>query len=266
MQIKVMSFNALDRFGEAKYVHSLLKLVENQAPDVAFFCEAYEATRNVDVPIRYLTQLGYKVVHGPYGFRDGRLDRHGFIGITRIPFAEFAHVRRLAFDGLQGHVGSIEKPASLRIYAFHANDRSEAGRLKHLDSLPQGFVGSSIVMGDLNAMHGSTVVAQAAKLARPFTRVLPTIEPAGVSVKQPFIPRVGSLARRFTDMASGTFLHALEMRGLRDADPTNAPTIHGIAQLDHIMVSRMVIVKKFAVLKEVTLSDHKPIIATLDVP
>lgn len=75
MGIKVMAYNTLDGFGDELRVDRLLALIREEAPNLAFFSEAYEASRDMESVKLKLNRMGYEVVLAPYDDDDERSDR-----------------------------------------------------------------------------------------------------------------------------------------------------------------------------------------------
>lgn len=159
---------------------------------------------------------------------------------------------------------NTRRHSTLALIGLHMDDRTEARRLAQVATIPP-IDGPTVMMGDLNAMHASTFVARLGRLAHPLARILPRRDPISISEKQPLVYKAGSLMYRSSEMSQGRTLRALRERDLRDADPTHQPTIHGMFQLDHFLISREVTASRVTVMSHITLSDHKPITAVLEV-
>jgi len=148
------------------------------------------------------------------------------------------------------------------------DDRAEARRvgqtLKLLELFQDEQDGScpSVIAGDLNAMHRLEIRSALIRAVQPIAERLPYGEPGFEASK---IARIGSLARRLSEMADGTTLRLFENAGYRDSDSAHLHT-KGIAQLDHILHTAELYSPpdSFQSIKANGLSDHRIIRAIIE--
>ena len=145
----------------------------------------------------------------------------------------------------------------IRGVAVHLDDRSEALRRGMVDEVFRilGVNQPTLLMGDLNAMHGDSWSARLLRTA-----------PAGFLAEHLPGARGKWLASRLIEMADGGTMNRLTGAGLRDADVLGQATykFRGIpfGQLDHIMTAGEVVVRNFSA-KNLPGSDHKAVSAKL---
>jgi len=257
--VKYLSYNTLASFGDTKRKDALVQFVKTESPDVAFFAEAYREDGDfsvVESSIKSLEKLGYAVTQGLTDLVDTRSDRTGFIGIVRPELGEGSC---MPIGVRQGFLAKIKDPTSgeqIISGGVHLDDRTEEARLLQISALPANL---DTLMGDFNAMHRSTPIAKALRLAYPITQTFPEVNP-DFAVTTSLFKRMISMGQRLTRMADGRTLTALEEEHrLRDADSAMQPTIHGIAQLDHIVTSDRIKTSNYHVHRNIRLSDHVPI-------
>lgn len=257
IQIKVLSFNALDSLSSSTRSDKLIDLIKSVNPDIAFISEAASATVNPDKfkpPITTLAKLGYRATIFKNNDYHDRSDAHYSMGLTKLGIA-------LVVKGSERQAYQVKLKVgdrTLSLIGQHFDDRNETYRLNQLQSLPN----ADILMGDFNAMHGKDKIAKTLRSIKPITNTWPDVSPDFSVIKSP-IKQFISLSERLTRMADGRLINNIENLGLIEADPKHQPTIHHLAQLDHIMIGLGIKPTEFRVMNEVKLSDHKPIMATL---
>ncbi len=244
--------------------------------DIVLLPEAYDTGLSIDSGIEAnLRDMKYTVYDSAY--EEGGPKR-------RNPAVSSPHLRllsRLPIESIQTvRLGELRNAMiiiahdpdthiQLRIIGIHLDDRSEAFRVKQLDDLVPIINGSSvptIMLGDYNAMHGSTKRAH-------FIRSWPIRWLAHY-----FLPTTDlrDIAQRMVAMASGITMSILESEtDLRDIDlrhrATATPKMRGhtwlpsvrLIDIDHMMVSSQVTVNDFIVAEHDGGSDHRSICATL---
>lgn len=255
-ETKVLSYNALTGFSDTDRQDALVDFVRTENPDVAFFAEARgpdEKSIAFRKSVAMLTDLGYEVTTGVTDPPHLRSDSTGFVGLVRNDLGEGETVQIGHREGFYATAGDIT------VTGIHLDDRNEDIRLSQVPHIPE----TDVLMGDLNAMHKHAPIARALRILRPITEALPEVDPNfGITTQRS--KQVVSLAQRVVRMADGRTLQAIHnQHGLRESDPTLEPTIHGIAQIDHILISETLEARSFKVHKDIKLSDHKPISAVL---
>jgi len=261
--LKLLSFNALTSFGDPSRQQSAIELVHTLSPDVAFFPEAYrhdDSRITIDASIVALRALGYEITSGLTDDIVKRTDGTGFFGIVKPEVGKGSILR---IGHRQGFIAEVTEPSTdtlIHIGGVHFDDRNEPARLAQIEQLPETI---DVLMGDMNAMHKKTPIARALRIVSPIVSLLPEVDPDFSVTK--FRPKQYiSLAQRLTRMADGRTLENLQNKfGLHDADSHHRPTIHGVAQIDHILAKDTIEVSDFQVHNEISLSDHKPISATI---
>lgn len=152
--------------------------------------------------------------------------------------------------------------ADMRIVGVHFDDKSEEERHAEVtdfylhvakDDVP------AVLAGDLNAMHGDDKIAR--YLKKPLFSAAANHVPSD---------RFRDISTRLIGMADGRTMRYLTQSYLSDADPQHQPTwgqrhLPPVAQLDHILYNQNHIgLEDFSVHERIT-SDHRPIMATLEV-
>lgn len=243
MAVEVMAWNVLDAFSDENRARGILQVVQEQRPDTAIFSEAWREGKDklLDNVLDDLDRGGYTVAYGLYEDNDGRQDRHGIIGIVRSELVADQKPQLISL----GSRNAVHMPVVNRatggetvcdFFGVHLDDRSEQRRLDQAIRLiaVAHFSGQVVVGGDLNAMHRADPRAKALRFVRPIAKRMPTVEPRP-DFKPPKLKRIGSLASRLTDMATGTTLGLFEEAGFRDTDMHRKPT-KGPFNIDHILV------------------------------
>ncbi len=264
IELKVLSFNTLASFADKKRHSQLIDFVQKQAPDVAFFAEAYREDGDMAIvksSVAALHELGYEVTQGSTDCLPLRTDRTGFLGIIR---PELGHGAILAAGIRQGYLATIVNDGpggDVQIGGIHLDDRNETARLAQIAEL-QHVDG---LMGDFNAMDKSTLFAKFIRKFQPIAGLFDEVDPDPY-VTTNWLARKVSLAQRVVRMADGRTLSVLaDTYGLQDIDPDHHPTIHHLAQIDHIVTTDRIRGADFRVHNEVNLSDHKPLSAVLSI-
>lgn len=259
--MKVLAYNTESGLGDPKRRDRILEFVADVAPDVAFFSEA----TSLDVPIHDsqmaiagLRSLGYHVTHGSNADIPARTDARGFMGIVREGLGEGRIISSKTRQGFAAVVDSSEFSRPLDIIGQHFDDRNPRARLRQLFAQPL----VDVLLGDFNDMHRDAPIARLVRMLDPLTQAFPEIDPDFDVTTNWLLQRI-SLAQRSGRMAQGKLMSVIEARGLHDADPTRTPTIGGVFQIDHIMIAEDLAAEDFKVHKALTLSDHKPISATI---
>lgn len=260
-ELQVVSWNIRDGIDNPEIQTALLA----NEPDIAVMPEAYpEGERPLADTVRRFEKAGYALTGHNNDDDDGRTDRHALavafkpevVTAVRPVYAAGRTVLKLALSDGSDFVG------------VHLDDRSEQRRVKQAAEILRGLGACAIVAGDFNAMQRSGAAARVLRLAKPFTHLLPTRDPAR-GEKTPPIQRLGSLSQRLTAMAAGTTMEAFAEAGFQDADPTRLPTMRRgplAVQLDHILYrGNVAVTSRTAVDSADGLSDHERIRATLRV-
>lgn len=264
MAVEVMAWNVLDAFSDESRARGVLQVVQEQRPDAAVFSEAWREGKDglLDNVLDDLDRNGYAVAHGLYEDNDGRQDRHGIIGIVRSELVADQKPQLVSLGSRNAvHVPVVSTAGTETVFDFfgaHLDDRSEQRRLAQAERLiaAADFSGRVVVGGDLNAMHRTDPRAKALRAVRPIARRMPTVEPRP-DFKPPKLKRIGSLASRLTDMATGTTLERFEDAGFEDADSRRQPT-KGPFNIDHILIKGLVSFDQRTHDKS-PLSDHRAI-------
>jgi endonuclease/exonuclease/phosphatase (EEP) superfamily protein YafD len=265
MAVEVMAWNVLDAFSDESRARGVLQVVQEQRPDAAVFSEAWREGKDelLDDVLDALNRSGYTVAHGLYEDNDGRQDRHGIIGIVRSELVADQKPQLVSLGSRNAvHVPVVNTAGDTEtvfdFFGAHLDDRSERRRLSQAERLiaTADFSGRVVVGGDLNAMHRSDPRAKALRVVRPIARRMPTVDPRP-DFKPPKLKRIGSLASRLTDMATGTTLERFEEAGFEDTDTRHQPT-KGPFNLDYILVKGLVAFGQRTHDKS-PLSDHRAI-------
>lgn len=257
MSLNVLSYNALRSFGDPARRSELIDFVGTLSPDVAFFPEAFAEDGDRDIvqeSIADLEEMGYRVTCSDSREAINRTDMAGFFGIVKEQYAEGRVMNTAVRLGFAAKVTDPESKKIVSVGGAHLSDLDEELRLTQVRMLPK----LDVFMGDLNAMHRKAPQAIALRALRPVTELLPEINTDFRITTKP-LSRAISLGQRLTRMADGRTMLALEEKGLVDVDPSHQPTIHGVVQLDHIVVRPGITASNFKVHRDIKLSDHKPI-------
>lgn len=237
--------------------------------DVVFLPEAFRGNSPNREVVRLFEKAGYHSFVCAYGDTE-RLSEEAdaatySLVLSRLLVRKAESVRYDAYRSLPVVTLSTEG-SDVIVAGMHLDDRSENQRSVQVSAIVERFrdlAAPLILMGDFNAMHHS-------KLARLYN--LPVIRSVARIVPHPFI---SSMIVRFSEMASGTVLHALMKNlSLYDADnrrrATATPKLRGVewmpsirlAQLDHILLSKDFTVNNIRVLPDGG-SDHRAVVADI---
>ncbi|HSX32563.1 MAG TPA: endonuclease/exonuclease/phosphatase family protein [Candidatus Saccharimonadales bacterium] len=268
MAVEVMAWNVLDAFSDEQRARGVLKVVaEERRPDAALFSEAWREGKDglLDKVFEDLDRNGYVVTHGLYQDNDGRQDRHGIVGIVRKERVADQRPQLISLSSRNAvHMPLVSADHGTEtvvdFFGAHLDDRLEGRRLAQAVRLIRvaEFSSHALIGGDFNAMQRGDPSAKALRFVRPIARRMPTVEPRP-DFKPPKLKRIGSLASRLTDMATGTTMQRFEEAGFRDTDPKNRPT-KGPFMLDHIVTRGLEVIGQETHAKS-PLSDHRAISA-----
>jgi len=256
-QLTLLAYNTLTGFSDYRRREALLSFVKEVNPDVAFFSDAF-AVDVTEADINHvkesLRQAGYDMAIS----NETRYDRTDWtrtMGIVRISLnAGISYVKGTYQDVFHVQLQDCQ------IVGKYFDDRNEANRLAALGDI----TGADVVMGDFNAMHADATISKLLKLCIPLGNTFKEINTDFTKTRNPLL-RVISLSQRLFRMAQGDLLRRIEELGFVDTNDTYAPTIHHLAQLDHIMVKKSITYTHFRVYEDIDLSDHKPIAVTVDI-
>lgn len=263
MNITALSYNTLSAFGDPARTDKALRFVADLKPDIAFLADAYHANDDtiiVNEAVLALQALGYQVTRSDNNDKNDRTDRSGFFGLVRTEIG--AGTVLYNATARDAYVGEIHQSnaSPVTFGGIHLDDRNEHERLLQASLTPD----VDILMGDFNALHANTPIARVLRPLSLVTERLPEFNPDTATTKNK-LAMIGSLAQRLVRMADGSTLKHLEARGYHDIDHLRRPTMRGLVQLDHIMVSDRLSADNFQVHNDVHLSDHKPISARLTI-
>jgi|GEM_PF-2125071 len=276
MAVSVLAHNTLDGFGQSETSEQLVHFVEQQAPNIGFFSEAFaeedEDNGTLHEAVLALEGLGYNVLYSTYDDADGRLDRHGFMAISNLPEVIAEKCR---FDTRNGVHMLATDPATdqkFDFYGLHADDRTKQGRLRQFRAVPR-ITRPTLLVGDHNQEHPDSSRAVWLRRAEPLAKCIPAAHPREEKWK---VQTLGSLAQRLTGMGHSEPIRHLMSLGLQDADKRHQPTMRlgrqarfrkALFQLDRMMhTSDIEVPDGVTVHDQVCLSDHYGISATFVIP
>lgn len=267
MALEVMSWNIRDGLSNEAMADTVIAHIETAMPDVLVLAEAYRENKQPTMgeKLHILGDLGYCAIAAPYADDDGRADRHYLVGCARDELVESAEA--LSLGTRNALYLQVVDPASDKLidtFLTHLDDRRESRRLAQAQHLLAAIdpEAPAIIAGDMNAMHSDDPRARLLRMARPLAKRLPTIEPRP-DYKYPKLKRMGSLASRLTDMATGTTLAAFEAAGFADANTQHLPT-RGPVTIDYIMARDLLVNNdSFVVHDQTEVSDHRAISAVV---
>lgn len=222
-------------------------------------------TRRLLIDDTTFRKIGYTPLHSIYC--DGRADdnyaRYGFTTLVHHTIDVIDHeilpLGERPADLLHIQLGNH----TLNVISLYLDDRSEAIRLKQtndlLDCTDEYRDHPTVLMGDFNAMHAESSIAQT--LQKPLSRA--TIG------RLPLLNRTGP---RLVEMASGKTLQILQDAGFRDIESQQTPTMPALLplfQLDHILISdgndTSLTATPTTRMRRLYLSDHLAIASTIHV-
>jgi endonuclease/exonuclease/phosphatase family metal-dependent hydrolase len=244
--------------------HEALRALRKLNADVVFVPEFGYLSKLKDSVVTTIKSLGYELVLIPYN--DPRIPDLGLAIMTRLPITKkVIHNLPVTGRAMVELFCANEADKLIRVVGVHLDDREEAIRLEQVALVTEvinAYKGSTILMGDFNAMHKSTA----------FARVTRTRTAAAVAT---YIPheQISSVAKRVHEMASGTTIdYLLRHTTLRNLDPSMAPTISAkqrgmewapsvrLAKIDWIFASADIQAVSHHVKKDVG-SDHRQVVA-----
>lgn len=254
--------------GSAEHiVHSIKEL----DADIIFLPEAFGVHRaDENITDQHLLDMGYNFYDIPYQDGGPIRDPEPVMGprlrlMSKIKFESTETVR--LGDLRNCIVATICDSATNTIYrviGIHLDDRSEAFRQNQLQDLIPTILSSdmpTVMLGDYNAMHGTT--AKARFLRSHFAERLINFLP---------VESLRSLGERAIEMAEGSILSAIESETtLRDADshfrPTTTPKgkTHPwlpsvrLLDIDHIMLTPDITNEDFHIASKDMGADHRPV-------
>jgi endonuclease/exonuclease/phosphatase family metal-dependent hydrolase len=258
----------------------ILRSIKHLNADVVLLVEAYGTDPEKDIKIDPATdkkfhELGYYIKDIDYDEGgDKRIDPAEYKPRFRLLYRNSVKditVIRLANLRNAVIVNCIDEQTNtpFRFIGIHLDDRSETLRQNQLtDLLP--ILNSSkiptVMMGDYNAMHGTTLRARLIK--QPLIKILLTHIPASKHTKYVF--------KRTIEMANGSTLGSIESEtGLYDVDKKKRatstmkmrpyewmPSIR-LVDIDHMFVSEDVAVDSFTISPLDGGSDHRIISANV---
>lgn len=278
--MKVVSWNIegrLSRFAEEGKRGSpehIVGEIERLDGDVVFLAEAFDSERPIEAPIEErLKHLGYhamiKTAYAETREREyaATLEPHTMF-LSRLDIKSSGILRPADIRSMPSvTVIDPESRQPIQYLGVHLDDRKEENRIAQIEDIIS-YINSSplptIVIGDYNAMHRSSV--QARILQFPGTSQLFNLLPFDA-------PR--HKLQRLVGMATGTTLDLLESKtNLRDVDTRRRltetaktrdqewlPSIP-IVQIDHIYTSPSIETSDFHVSRDGG-SDHRAISATI---
>lgn len=261
-EITVVAWNLLDRIN----VPEVQQEIFSTGLDIGVFPEAVKEDEGThQATIRAFAKEGYTLYQRPYDDNDGRQDRHSLIVAAK---PELVHECRRARVAGRNAL-SLYLHGGTKFMGVHFDDRTERRRLPQARGIAQLAARSTILGGDFNALYARGLQARLFRVGAPFTRLLPSMDPAP-GVKIPKLKRMGSLSQRTTGFAKGTTMQALMDAGFEDASQDGAATmVKGPLklQLDRILYRGDVeVIEPTTVHDGGNLSDHKQIRARLLIP
>ncbi len=248
--MKVASWNLAHGLSDAKRSAKIIGGLIKLDADIVFLPEAFDKNGPID-NFDLANKLGYKILITEYEDATAHTAEKQYIIVLSRIAASLEVVRLNTRNALSASFQLDGK--NVTITGVHFDDRSEDARIgmvnAFLDSSGQDT--ASVLIGDLNAMHGGDLRARI--LSSPVARRLATEISSN---------RARSLATRLTDMASGGVMKTLEQAGMKDADLHHRPTMLmgglAVVQLDHLMYDDGLRVTSFQTHK-LKGSDHRAI-------
>jgi endonuclease/exonuclease/phosphatase family metal-dependent hydrolase len=243
MAVEIMAWNVLDALSDEQRARGVLREIGKQRPGAVVLSEAYREGKEqfLDDVVQEMDASGYHTVYGLYEDDDGREDRHGIMGLMRKDSAAAAQPKIISLVTRNAvHLPLLDTERStetvIDFYGVHLDDRNEQRRMAQAEWLigAAGLNSRVVIGGDMNALHHDDMRAKALRAIRPIAKRMPSVEPRP-DYTPPKLKRIGSLASRLTDMATGSTLQLFEAAGFDDVDPDRQPT-KGPFNLDHILV------------------------------
>lgn len=264
-EVFIASFNAKGGLGRPEIAGRVADVLINTNADVINVPDAYHVDtdrstptgRRLEVSHDYFARAGYQVFDSSYvedrPFGDDNWAKYHQMTLVRNGIGALA--REVTLGQRYGVVTDVDiAEGPVRIITGYFNEQNEGNRQAQLDDL-ELLIGDHEVafIGDINALDGRTA---AAKLLRSG---LLKATLGGLTFGNGVVPRL-------SEMASGKTIDRLESMGLRDADPTHAPTMPAsrpLFQLDQVRVSSGINATPTASITHKDLSDHKLISSTI---
>ena len=241
MSIEIATWNLRDGFSDPNRMDGIVQTLIDAHPTVAILPEAYREGHESHLPAitELFSQAGYTAIHGLYNDHDGRLDRHGIMGVVKTESlrGDPQIIKTLGRSALHIPIKDSDSGATMDVYGVHLDDRREETRQAYASGLlklmRRSSADISVAGGDFNAMHRKSWRSRILRALRPIAKRLPTIEPRP-DFKYPKLKRLGSLVSRLTGMANGGTMQKFTTAGFRDTHP-NQPATIGSFNLDHIV-------------------------------
>lgn len=272
MNLRVMSWNAEGMFVEGSMTRraspdDALAVLREVGADVVVVPEFGVFERMSEKTSSAIAALGYTMEQFVYGDERGR--GTGLAILSRLPIESRQRIAMNEFKSALEVVVAREHQ-NIRIIGVHLDDRTEAGRLAETEQLV-AHIGSrkplpTLMMGDFNAMDGSTFFA---RIARGIC--------GDIAVQIVRNEQLSSVVSRVREMALGTTIRYIESQThLRNLDPKFRRTISAkqrglewlpafrLAKIDWVFGSPEVAVKRYRVLRDVG-SDHRPIVVDIEI-
>jgi hypothetical protein len=249
-KLSLLAYNTRTGFSNDATRDKLIKLLAELDPDIAFFSDAIAqkiSQKELHFFEESFASLGFGILISNNA-RNDRSDWTRSLGIFRTSLNA-----KHFYNGFRDETYNVEVKGKC-ITGRHFDDRNETNRLEVIDDLQD----ADIIMGDFNAMHRNTLIANGLHALKPIGNAITEINTDVTVVRNPLL-RFASLFQRLTRMSEGTMLKKLHGFGFIETNEKTIPTIHGVAQLDHILVKPGIKYSNFKVHKNVKLSDHKPI-------
>jgi len=270
-QLRISSWNVEGRLSETKTIkrakpNDIVKAIKSLNSDILVLLEAHsENTIDELATLGQLKDMGYYVYNAPYSDDlktrpDAYTSQLSMVLLSKFKIDKF-DIYKLG-DIRNCFTATIDN--KIRIIGVHLDDRSEENRIKQVTDLSKIINKSNIktvVLGDLNTMHGEDIWPSKFLRSRPIRWLAQIILPI--------------ISTRAVEMARGEALKLLEVKtGLIDADINHRPTVTPksrdlewlpsirLMQIDHIYISKNIGVSNFAIGKDKG-SDHRAISATI---
>jgi endonuclease/exonuclease/phosphatase family metal-dependent hydrolase len=273
MAFKVMAWNLREGLAAPDRSPVLVEAIKQHDADVAVLSDAYwlenpghgtipevaaETAQQAQIAFE---QAGYDSLAVEYN--DGHpWQSRMILMLSRLAVSDVSWVKLSHRSGTQATILDPETNQEVYVVGAHFDDRDDQLRLKQADAAIDHLIRFAdgkprALIGDLNSLHPGEWTSRLVgnRLARTAARHLLLDEKRRYD------------AARLSGMATSKVLERLEEYGLRDADRLRRPTFPSrqpLFQLDHCLVSD-IFVPHFEVAAHNPASDHRAIIATLEV-